>query len=230
MKRRTEPQQAEDAEGLDHGARRGDDSKDQGGDGRPQQKALEDAAEAAAQKGKAKEDAQLGARPKEDEEASRTTEAPRTGSAVLNGEGGGEGRTPGKLFFTPDGKSGRMPETPKAEAPKGPLFTPEQVAKMDELRAQAPLLDTAQSRRECEEAARPLFLKEEEKGRHQKVDEMRAYEKRLYEMNSFMDEVKLRMMEQQEEKTLLHKMLMESAENEAYWRSESAELQEDETP
>ena len=49
-------------------------------------------------------------------------------------------------------------------------------------------------------------------------------------MNSFMDEVKLRMMEQQEEKTLLHKMLMESAENEAYWRSESAELQEDETP
>ena len=172
MKRRMEPQHAGDAEGLDHGTRRGADSKDHGGDGRPQMKALEDAAEAAAQPGEAKEDAQLGARLREDEETSRTTEAPRTGSVVPNGEGGEEGRTPGKSFFTPEGKGRRVQETPKMEAPKGPvgkpqvlgpLFTPEQVSQMDELRARAPLLDTAQARRECEEAARPLFLKDEEK-------------------------------------------------------------------
>ena len=53
---------------------------------------------------------------------------------------------------------------------------------------------------------------------------MRAYEKRLDEMNSFMDDVKLRMNQQEEEKILLQKMLMESAENEAHWRGESAEL------
>eukprot|EP00435_Cladocopium_sp_Y103_P054444 s63_g17.t1 len=84
----------------------------------------------------------------------------------------------------------------------GPLFTSEQVQKMDELRSRAPLLDTPQARRECEEAARPRFLMDEEKEMSgKKAEEMRAYEKRLDEMNSFMDEVKLRMAEQQEEKT-----------------------------
>ena len=271
-RRRSAPQPAEGAEGVDHGARGEDAPRAREGDGRPQRmEAIEDATEDAArtgeakedaqtgartkvsQKGEAKEDAQLGvrseaapegeakedaqkgARPKEDEEPSRSTQTTRTGgSGVPNGgEGiGGGVETPGKTFFTPTAKGGKVAETPTEVALRGPrgrpqsfgpLFTPEQAAKMEALRAQAPLLDTARARQECEEAARPKFLEEEEKTAS-RIEEMRSYEQELDRMHGFMDDVKLRMAEQQEEKDLLQKLLMETAENEAHWRSENAEL------
>ena len=130
------------------------------------------------------------------------------------GEGVGGGETPGRSFFTPTARGGKVTETPKEVAvmgPRGkpqsfgPLFTPEQAAKMDALRAQAPLLDTARARRECEEAARPKFLEEAQS--IPRVEEMKSYERELDRMNGFMDDVKLRMAEQQEEKTLLQKPL-----------------------
>ena len=228
----------------------------------PKGEAKEDAqlgVRTAARTGEAKEDAQTGARPKDfpgeatedaqkgvDEGASRTTEAPRTGGSVVpnGGEGVGGGETPGRSFFTPTARGGKVTETPKEVAvmgPRGkpqsfgPLFTPEQAAKMDALRAQAPLLDTARARRECEEAARPKFLEDaqsipgvekflEEAQSIPRVEEMKSYERELDRMHGFMDDVKLRMAEQQEEKTLLQKMLFETGENEAHWRSENAEL------
>ena len=96
----------------------------------PKGEAKEDAqlgVRAAARTGEATEDAQTGARTKDFpgeateaaqkgvDEASRTTEAPRTGGSVVpnGGEGVGGGETPGRSFFTPTARGGKVTETPK---------------------------------------------------------------------------------------------------------------------